>query len=206
MKKIIYLIFILSLVGFQKKIKNKAIKQEHIISKKDSLEIQNLVRNVYKWKEKHKQLRTCFNIGLLDEKGNQYIGIDWKEYNKIANLLKKSTYFSSEFIKSYENTLKYIDSNIKKNTYQSPWYFGELPPFGTDANEWCHCQDYPSENYWENLEIRHIKIKNNIASLVWNFDKNDNGKGYPLKVIKQNNKWIIHSKTLSFFEKHKKCN
>ncbi len=191
MKKIIYLIFILGLTSCfnQKKEKNSIVT----IYEKDSLEIQKLIRNVYEWKEKTPQLNSCFNIGLLKE--NKYIGIDWKKYDEIAELFKNSGYFSSEFIKSYKETVKYLDDKIKK----SSWNLGELPPFGTGANEWCHCQDYPTENYWNNIEIQDIKLKNNKISLLWNWGKDSNfkwlndKKGYPFEVVKQNGKWKILS-------------
>ncbi len=206
MRKIIYLIFTLILIScFRQENKGKKTKSDlniqldekkEILSNKDSLEILNLVRNVYKWKENNPQLTTCFNIGLVSKNGEKYIGIDWKEYEKNVKLFNSSGYFSTEFVEFYKKTLNHIDNKIKNNEYE--WNVGEYPPFGTGVNEWCHCQDYPIDNYWEKLEIQDIKlISKNKASLIWNWGKeikwdwHNNKKGYPLKVIKENEKWRV---------------
>ncbi len=204
MRKIIYLIFTLILIScFSQKNKDKKTKNDiqldkktEIFSDKDSLEILNLVRNVYKWKENKPQLKNCFNIGLLSKNGEKYVGIDWKECEKNVKLFNSSGYFSTKFIEFYKKTLNYIDNKVKNNEYE--WNVGEFPPFGTGANEWCHCQDYPVDNYWEKLGIQDIKlISKNKASLIWNWGKgiewnwHNNKKGYPLKVIKENGNWRI---------------
>lgn len=208
MNKFKYLVLFFSLTSclFQKN-KNNDKKKTFVESDKkvsittnDSLEIQNLVRNVYKWQNKQPQLETCFNIGKKQEGQIQYVGVDWGEYKKNARLFKESGFFSGQFIINYKKTLEHIDYKVKNNKYEHLWNSGELPPFGTGANEWCHCQDVPIDNYWDKLEIRNVKQNKNSVSLIWSWGKgiewewlNDNKNGYPLEVIKENNKWKILS-------------
>ena len=179
--------------------KRKAIvenKQEGIsysITKNDSLFIEKLVRKVYEWNEKNTSY--YFNIGIEDQKGERYIGIDWSIYEKNKKSLETSGLFSDIFIDYYKNTLEQIDKKVKNKEYEYDWLIGEYPPFGTDANEWCHCQDTPNDHYWNDIEIKDIKVTgNNTVSLTWNWGKSNNwsnGFNYPIKVKKENNTWKV---------------
>ena len=171
-------------------------KQENIpysITKADSSLIEQLVRKVYEWNEKN--ISYYFNICIEDEKGENYIGIDWSIYEKNRKLLKNSGLFSDIFIRTYRQTLEKIDKKVKNREYEYEWLIGEYPPFGTDANEWCYCQDTPNGNYWNNIEIKDFKATDDkIVSLTWNWSKNNdksNGFNYPMKVKKEDNIWKV---------------
>lgn len=171
----------------------KPIINQVNIPKKDSIEIQNLIRKVYKWNASTKYY--YFNIGIEHKTEPRYIGIDWLTYDKIKRELIKTQYFTTEFIENYKNILVLIDKKVKSGIYE--WNQGELPPFGTGANEWCHCQDHP-DNYWENMIINTIKLKNNIAEVTWNWGKEvelnwieEFKNGYPLIVSKESGIWKI---------------
>lgn len=172
---------------------NKQEKTSHAFTENDSLLIEKLVRKVYKWNEENTTY--YFNIGIEDKEGEKYTGIDWSIYEKNKKSLKNSGLFSDIFIESYRNTLEQIDKKVKNKEYEYEWFIGEYPPFGTDANEWCHCQDTPSNDYWNNIEIKDIKVtENNIVSLTWDWGKNNswsNGFNYAVKVKKENNTWKI---------------
>lgn len=198
--KILIIVSIILLISCKVDIqKKKAIfenKQEVVsysITKNDSLLIEKLVRKVYEWNEKN--TTSYFNIGIKDQKKEKYIGIDWDIYKKNKKRLKNSGLFSDIFINSYKKTLEKIDKKVKTKEYEYDWLIGEYPPFGTDANEWCHCQDVPSDYYWNNIEIKNIKvIGGNTVSLTWNWGKSNNwssGFKYPIKVKKEDNIWKV---------------
>jgi len=198
--KILIIVSIILLVSCKVDIqKKKAIvgnKQENVsysITKNDSLLIEKLVRKVYEWNEKNTTY--YFNIGVKDQKGEKYIGIDWNIYKKNKKLLKNSGLFSDIFIDSYRKTLEQIDKKVKNKEYEYDWLIGEYPPFGTDTNEWCHCQDVPNNHYWNNIEIKDIKVTGDkTVSLTWNWGKSNNWSSvfnYPIKVKKEDNTWKV---------------
>lgn len=174
-------------------VENKQEEKSYSFTKNDSLLIEKLVRKVYEWNEKNTTY--YFNIGVEDKIGEKYIGVDWNIYKKNKNSLKNSGFFSDTFIDSYRKTLEQIDRKVKNKEYDYEWFVGEYPPFGTDANEWCHCQDTPSKSYWNNIEIKDLKITaDNTVSLTWNWGKNTNGSldfNYPIKVKKEENTWKV---------------
>ncbi|WP_062054584.1 hypothetical protein [Aquimarina longa] len=186
-----FILLVCCKVDSQKKkaiIENKQEDISYSITKNDSLLIEKLVRKVYEWNEKNTTY--YFNIGVEDQKGEKYIGIDWSIYEKNKKLLKNSGLFSDIFIDSYRKTLEQIDKKVKNKEYEYDWLIGEYPPFGTDANEWCHCQDIPNDYYWNNIEIKDIEVTgNNTVSLTWNWGKGSNGFNYPIKVKKEDNTW-----------------
>ncbi|ADV50466.1 hypothetical protein Celal_3194 [Cellulophaga algicola DSM 14237] len=188
------------------KLKNEQLSIKNtIITKKDSVDIQSLIRKVYKWNKSN--IRNYFDIGIEDndysvvswssegEKAIKYIGIGWNEFDSNKNDLEKTDYFSKGFITNYREILKNIDYKVKNGDYE--WYKGYLPPFGTGANEWCHCQDHPDE-YWKTMIIKTIDLKNDSVNLTWDWGKDtewdwiDEYKtGYPLTVIKESGSWKI---------------
>ncbi|QQY82476.1 hypothetical protein JJL45_00345 [Tamlana sp. s12] len=172
---------------------NKHVVISYAITKDDSLLIEKLVRNVYEWNEKN--IAYYFDVGVEDQNGEKYIGIDWDIYEDNKELLKKSGMFSDIFIASYRKVLEQIDEKVKNKEYDYDWVVGEYPPFGTGVNEWCHCQDTPNDYYWNDIQIKDIKvIGSNKVSLTWNWGLNtkwSNGFSYPMEVKKENNTWRV---------------
>jgi len=163
-------------------------------TKKDSIKIQNLIRKVYKWNEITKH--NYFNIGIKHDTELKYTGIDWTTFENIKKELVKSGYFAKEFITNYQNVLIHIDQKLKNGVYE--WNQGELPPFGTGANEWCHCQDTPTDKYWNSMIINTIHVNEKHINLTWDWGKNiewnwinDYKTGYPLAVTNDYGSWKI---------------
>ncbi len=205
--KIFKLIFsIILLCSCQNRETNKETKEnERIVEsqprqievlEEDSIQIQSLIRKVYEWTEINS--RSYFNIGIEDESKDKYIAIDWTIYEENAKTLKETGYFSDLFIDRYKNTLEHIQKKLDNGDYENGWNVGYLPPFGTGANEWCHCQDVPIDDYWEAMEIFSITPKTESVKTVWNWGKdiewdwvNDEKNGYPLEVVKELGVWRI---------------
>lgn len=207
MNSLKYLALLLLFINcFSDKKKNvKSSIKKAIITKKDSIDIQTLIRKVYKWNENNN--RNYFNIGIEDnnystvswsdkgDKAIKYVGIDWNEFESNKKELEKNNYFSTGFIENYKDILKKIDDKVKSGEYE--WYKGYLPPFGNGANEWCHCQDYPNE-YWKTMIIKTIELKNDSINLTWHWGKDielnwidEYKNGYPLTVTKASGVWKI---------------
>lgn len=206
MKAFRIIIFIVLLSSCHHKKTNKTTEENQIVAKgqaaitevsqEDSLKIQNLIRNVYEWNEKNS--RSYFNIGVENEAKEKYISINWSIYEEIANSLRDAGYFSELFIDNYKQTLLHIQDKLDNGAYENGWCVGYLPPFGTGANEWCHCQDTPIDKYWKTMEIFSITPKVESVRIVWNWGKdidwswlNDEKNGYPLEVVNESGIWKI---------------
>jgi hypothetical protein len=150
---------------------------------KDSIELTEFVRQMYKWKETHNSWNDFYPKS--DSRDSAYIGIDWNTQAKREKQLEETNFFSNEFLKNYHNIAKAIDERLKNGTWS--WLAGELPPFGNDANPWCNCQEYP-DRYWTTLTISRLKRSNNDISFVWTFD---NTHYYKAIATRLNNMWKI---------------
>jgi hypothetical protein len=172
----------------EKRVENQTIvSSQDIIKNIDSLsdekQIERVLRLLYEWNETKSKLP---DFEPLEDKNSElYLGLDLKKNEERVKELRNTMLFSEKFIENYIGIIKSIDLTLKNGGFE--WAKGELPPFGTDADPWCNCQDYP-DKYWIVLHIRKLKIENNIASFSWAFD---NGQEYKIKAIKENNQWKI---------------
>jgi len=162
-------------------------KKDSFYFKNDKQEIEILVKKLYEWVET-KNSNNDFNP-LANKKGDKYIGLDLNSHKKRLEELKKTNFFSQQFLDNYNKIALRIDSNLK--TKKIEWLEGDLPPFGNDANPWCNCQDYP-DNYWKTMTINHLKIENDKASFDWTWSWKGDFK-YKVKTVKENGVWKIAS-------------
>lgn len=160
-------------------------KKDAFYFKNDKQEIEILIKKLYEWVET-KNNNNDFDP-IANKKGDKYIGLDLNAHKKRLEQLKKTNFFSQQFLDNYNKIALKIDSNLK--TKKIEWFEGELPPFGNDANPWCNCQDNP-ENYWKTMAINHLKIENDKASFDWTWSWKGDFK-YKVKTIKENGVWKI---------------
>ena len=199
MKKTLLLLILLLLIfqSCEKKIENitenkygensdsaLSNKNETSKTKSDSLELQKLVRNLYKWNET-KNTEPDFDVLQIEKTDTVYANLDLKRHKERLKELKKTSFFANEFIENYNKIAVTIDEKMRSKSLV--YYIGELPPVGNDANPWCNCQDNP-DNYWETLTIKKLNIKGNQADFVWTWGDNFE---YKTKAIKENNIWKI---------------
>lgn len=155
-----------------------------------SLELTSLVRKVYKW----------HNLNFLEdfpykyENDTIFIGIDWKKYDKNIKLHKETGLFTVDFFKRHKEIANIIDQSIKSATIEWRNERDGIPLWHSGADDWCACQDNP-DNYWEFITINKLKIKNNIASFDWTWDKKTvkDKHEYSVTAKKENNVWRIKS-------------
>lgn len=155
----------------------------------DSIALQNLTRELYKW-ENSQKLKDDF-VPIKTAKNGMYQGIDLVHHKKRLELFKQSKLFASDFINLYEKIGKTLNLLLEKQ--QLKWEVGDLPPFGNGANFWCDCQDTPTDDYYKYLVISDLKITDTIATFVWKWDKNTKDFSYQIKAKKENGKWKIAS-------------
>jgi hypothetical protein len=151
--------------------------------KSDSADLKALVVKLLKWHEKDNNMD--FEPLLKNPKDTIYTGIDWQAHKKRVTELEKTNLFTKSFLDNYQQIALHLDKELKQN--KTKYIVGELPPFGSDANEWCDCQDYPS-NYLKRLKILALKINNNSATFKWTWGDDF---FYSIKAQKENNIWRI---------------
>jgi hypothetical protein len=194
--------FAICFLSCKKEIKaeiNNSTSQKHLIlnetdsSKiitKDSVELTLLVRKIYKWHE------TNFlqDFPYKYQNDTIFTGIDWEEYNKNIKLHKNTNLFTEDFFKRHKNIAKIIDNSIKEAGIEWRNINDGIPLWHSNADDWCACQDNPDE-YWKILTINILKINNNIANLIWTWDKDDvkDKHEYLVTAKKINGEWKINS-------------
>jgi hypothetical protein len=147
----------------------------------DSIELLALTKNLLKWHEA--DLKEDFPP--MSDNDSIYTGIDWPAHKARMEELSKINFFTQEFMDNYQKIALQLDKELKQNPVK--YYKGELPPYGNDANEWCNCQDYPSD-IWKRLMIKNIKLEKDIASYYWTWG---NDLNYFVKAKKENGHWKI---------------
>lgn len=156
-------------------------KKAPISESSDSIELIALTKNLLKWHEadlKGDFIPTSDNDSI-------YTGIDWTAHKARMEELSKTNFFTREFMDNYQKIALHLDKDLKKNPVK--YHIGELPPYGNDANEWCNCQDYPSD-VWKRLTIKSIKRAKDIASFYWTWGDD---LSYFVKAKKENGHWGI---------------
>ena len=145
-------------------------------------QIQNLIRQVYKW---HEQQISSYNDMITDNKDSIYIGFNLDQLKLDIEEFKATNFFSDEFIDNYHKIFTTLDKKLRNKELE--WLVGDFPPFGNDANPWCNCQDNP-DNYWQTMTIKNIVMDSNKAFFTWTWGDNFE---YKAKAVKQNDKWKI---------------
>lgn len=155
----------------------------------DQKAIKDVLVKAYKWQESNTS-QVDFEP-ISDKKEEYFIGLDHKIHQKRMVSLQNTGYFSTEFLQNYDAIAKGIDSQLKSK--KEEWMVGDMSPFGEDANPWCRCQDYPSDNPWDKIVLKKVDIIGNNATVWWTWGDKTFSKGFAYKVRlqKENGKWKI---------------
>lgn len=149
----------------------------------DKQQLESLIRKTYEWVE-NKNSNQDFDP-IENKKGDKYVGLNLNMHKKRLEELKKTNFFSQQFLDNYNKIALKLDANLKSKKIE--WLVGEMPPFGSDSNAWCNCQDNP-EQYWKTMKIKDLKIDNNKASFKWIWSWEGE---YKVTAVKENGVWKI---------------
>ena len=170
---------------------SKKQEQETEQKESDSLALQRLTRNLYKWSFERK----CFDFEPAKIAPNDtiYHSIDSLNHNACLDEMKATGFFSEDFIDIYDKIKQNIDLCLKDKTFE--WIEGYMPPFGNGTDEWCLCQDSPTTDFYEHIIIKKVDFYENTATFIWTWGKGDFERDfeYRIKVKKENNQWKIAS-------------
>jgi hypothetical protein len=152
----------------------------------DSVELTALIRKLYKWHEAELADTNAYDFPTT-KTDSFYIGIDWPAHQRRLVELKKTNFFSQEFLKTYNHIALQIDSFIKINKGKID-VFG-IPDFDSDGDDWCGCQDSP-DDYWKTIVIKDLKVLNDSASFKWDWTPS-RGDLYSVKTKKIDKVWKV---------------
>lgn len=155
----------------------------------DSIELTNLIRQVYKWHMEKKL--DDFPYKFDQNNDSIFIGIDWVKYQSNVEILKMTNFFSNDFLINHKNIALTLDSSISKADIFWRNINHGIPLWETNADNWCGCQDYP-DNYWETLTIDSLLIEEDYAIFNWTWT-NEWNHSYKITSKKEEGKWKISS-------------
>lgn len=139
----------------------------NIRSEDDSLELTQLIRNLYTWTNQSKLDDFPYLRDSLAP--NIFTGIDWIKYDERFKELTYSNLFTQEFLDHHYAIAKNLDISISEaDISERDWNDG-IPTWNPDYNIWCGCQDNP-DKYWEYLTIQDLKFQGDIALFNWTWD------------------------------------
>jgi hypothetical protein len=118
---------------------------------------------------------------------SNYTEIDWTVHKNRVSELTNTGFFTKTFLDNYTNIAQFLDKELKRNPIK--YRMGELPPYGKDVNEWCHCKDYPSDSLTK-LTISNMNKYGDSSTFKWSWG---DSSSYFVTAKKENNTWRISS-------------
>lgn len=170
--------------------KNEEFNQNKLGSlENDKNELTELVKQVFKWHINDDERDFPYKYDSLDT--NIYIGIDWEKYDKRAESLKSTNFFSHTFLDNHRIIAVNIDSSMKKASKDWRNVMAGIPIWASNTDDWCGCQDNPGEDYWKLISINSLVVNNHNASFNWTWSKTDKKSGKKMEAEEVDGVWKI---------------
>jgi hypothetical protein len=193
MKSFIFLLFV-SALGVSCKQGNATYTPQP----SDSVEVINLLREVYRWHDKYQDSLTDFSIIVKD---SFQVGLNYDSLNKTVGVLKQTNYFSSSFFDNYKKLADFVNNKLIS---AHPKYLNEINFDFQDADPWTGFQD-SAPDYWDNFKITDYKSTARSASLKWLIQTKDlSSEKYSVGFSKENGEWKVSYLEGFDLEKYKK--
>lgn len=159
----------------------------------DKQAIEKVVKEMYHWNEDGRS-----GYGLKDiVKDSLIVGYDMANKEAYLQKLRESGLFAEEFITNMDKIVKKQDELLR--TGKVEWINGDISPFEVDnANNWCNCQDVPTDNDpFEQIKFTFTKLTPIEANIFWKWnvtkdmDPSWTEPKYAMRMVKEDNKWKI---------------
>jgi len=175
---------------------SREISQNENINKKietsDREEIENLIKDLYKWTSTESIIITGFEP-ILDEDEIYAVGLDFETLEERNIVYKNSGYFSESFLENYRELWIILDNEIK--TGRIVWNISDgIPYHSVNSNLWTLSQDFPDGAWWDNIVFNFTGLNEESATLEWGWgDTNFSStpKKYEIELDKINGEWKI---------------
>jgi hypothetical protein len=153
---------------------------------KDSIEVIQLLRDVYKWHQVNDSALMDFEVLVKDSFA---IGLNLQSVEKTLNAIRATHYFSANFLKNYKEIAEMINNTLTK---ANPKYYNEINFDYQDADPWTYYQDDPGE-FWNHFKIADFNLSHDSASLKWwRDDEHAEVNKYLVKFLKENGTWKVN--------------
>ncbi len=154
-------------------------------SANDSIEIVQLLRDVYKWHGLNESRYIDFEVIVKD---SFQTGLNLQSFEKTLNAINATHYFSANFINNYKEISEIINNKLTK---ANPKYYNEINFDYQEADPWTYYQDDPGE-YWNNFKITAFNLSHDSASLKWwRQEEHSEENKYLVRFVKENGKWVV---------------
>jgi hypothetical protein len=147
----------------------------------DSTKLRDLLIEIYKWHES----KGADYYFILE--GKAISGIDSEKLDSTLNALKKTGFFSDEFLETYKKIGQKIDLDIRHN-----------PDNYKDGDIYFPFQDYDTwyggnggTPNWDDLKIYDLSINQDNASFKWACEKSDPKDFISVRFKRENGKWKL---------------
>lgn len=165
--------------------KNKDITTENPYEA-DKQEIEKLVKSMYVHHEQAHD-RHSFKPVIKD---TLIVGYDMTEHKLYLEKLRKTGFFTEEFITNMDNIVKKQDELLRTRKIELPE--GDMPPFNGNVDSWCNC---PDNDDYNKISLHFEQINPKTAKFYWNWeglgDPSWAAHHYNMRTVKENGKWKI---------------
>lgn len=154
----------------------------------DKTAIETLVKDMYQWNEKYTNHYGFEPIA----KDGKIIGYNMDSHKLYLEELRKSGFFSEEFISNMDKIAKAQNELLSSGKIK--WEEGDMSPFGGDLDVWCGCQDVPADDAYSKITLHFDELKESSAKFYWNwesFGKDWADQRYHMRAVKEDGKWKI---------------
>lgn len=189
------------------------ISKNNKIQQDEKEKIQLLIRQVLSWSKSDQ------HIDLLpfikSPKDSLCIGFDFVKHKFNLKKLRRTEFFSNEFIENYNQIILTLDKKIKNNEFEK-WNVYDIQTFSfaNDIDPWCSCQEVLSDapNPWNIVQVKIINQNKKEIDAIWSWgnlkgNQEESWKTFTssFKVVKENNKWkVSYLEGFDFFKSIKK--
>lgn len=130
---------------------------------KDSLEIHELVRNMFEWSDEAVTV-TDFEPDENALKNGHYSDLDEKFHRRVMRSMRRSGFFTKAFIRNYDSVWHTVRTHTRLGYH--PWPVDDTPPWGL-YRPWCDCME-SIPNFWYYVYTVEMKIiDNKRAYFFW---------------------------------------
>lgn len=137
-----------------------------------------------------------FDLHPYALRNDTVIGFNFDLLNRNLKTLRRTGFFTEEFIDNYVRILSEIDMRIRNKEIE-PWLYNDgYPPFAfaSDASPWCLCQDNLD---WNDVVIMITSLDQERGDVHWTWGNRGQYHpswsefSYSFKVSRKDQKWKI---------------
>jgi hypothetical protein len=151
----------------------------------DDVAISNMLYDFYTW---HFDLRQYGDFMPLESSvvNEKYTSLDWAYIEQAEQEMAATGFFTQSFLSEHHR--RAVDINAGLQSGRLEYFVGDIPPYYSDFDPWCNCQDYSSD-YLANMSVRLVSINGFETQVEWSWDDQN---WYGITLQRYGNEWRIN--------------